>query len=126
MSGPRGMVSRLQLGIFVTVFGVTSFVGLFVRSQSKRLFVPKVEIRADFRTTTGLRKGSSVQLAGVEVGSVSRIDFVQKRYECDPLTEDVGRFGHGRRGRARCGRRAPARCATAAAGAAGFVEERIH
>lgn len=90
------MVSRLQLGIFVTVFGVTSFVGLFVRSQSKRLFVPKVEIRADFRTTTGLRKGSSVQLAGVEVGSVSRIDFVQKRYECDPLTEDVGRFGHGR------------------------------
>jgi ABC-type transporter Mla subunit MlaD len=96
MRGPRGMITRLQLGLVVTIFGVTTFVGLFVHSQSKRLFVPKVEIRADFRETAGLRKGSVVQLAGVDIGSVSRIDFVKKRYECDPLTEDIGRFGQGR------------------------------
>ena len=96
MGGPRGTVTRLRLGIFIAVCGLVTFVGLFIHSQSKRLFVPKLEIRADFRTTTGLRKGSMVQLAGVEIGNVSRIDFVQKRYECDPLTEDVGRFGQGR------------------------------
>jgi ABC-type transporter Mla subunit MlaD len=96
MRGPRGMVTRLQLGAVVTFFGVTTFAGLFIRSQSTGLFAPKLEIRADFRTTTGLRPGSRVQLAGVVVGTVSRIDFVKKRYECDPLTEDVGRFGQGR------------------------------
>lgn len=96
MDRPRGPLTRRQLGVIVSIIGVITFVALGVRTLSKRPFVEKVEIRSDFRTVTGLRQGSPVQLAGVDVGSVSRIDFINRRYECDPLTEDVGRFGHGR------------------------------
>jgi hypothetical protein len=43
-----------------------------------------------------LREGSPVQIAGVLVGKVERVDFVHVRYECDALTEDIGRWGQGR------------------------------
>ena len=37
-----------------------------------------------------------MQLAGVEIGTVDAINFVNRRYECDPLTEDLGRWDGGR------------------------------
>lgn len=87
---------RLIVGLFVFVLSVLLFVSLFIIGQSEGTWETKTTIYTDFRTITGLRKGSPVQLAGVEVGNVESIDFVNRTYECDHLTEDIGRFGAGR------------------------------
>lgn len=88
--------ARRITGIGVFLVAVAVFVGLVSLQQSHTFFDDRVRIRADFRTITGLRPGSPVQLAGVQIGNVSSIDFVQVEYACIPLTEDVGRHGEGR------------------------------
>jgi ABC-type transporter Mla subunit MlaD len=87
---------RLVVGLFVTGLALVLFVSLFIIGQSEGAWESKTEIFTDFRTITGLRKGSPVQLAGVEIGTVQSIDFVTREYACDPLTEDIGRYGGGR------------------------------
>ena len=87
---------RLRLGIIVVIASVLLFITLFLIGSSEYLLSSKAEVRADFRTITGLRKGSPVHLAGVEVGRVSAVDFARVQYQCEPLTEDVGRYGTGR------------------------------
>ncbi len=88
--------TRLIVGVFVVVLGILLFVSLFIIGQSEGTWESKTTIRTDFRTITGLRKGSPVQLAGVEIGTVSAIDFVNVEYQCDPATEDLGRYGEDR------------------------------
>lgn len=88
--------TRLVVGLFVLAMGVLLFISLFIIGQSEGTWESKTEITTDFRTITGLRRGSPVQLAGVEIGRVQSIDFVSRKYLCDPLTEDVGRYGAGR------------------------------
>jgi ABC-type transporter Mla subunit MlaD len=88
--------TRLVVGLFVLAMGVLLFISLFIIGQSEGTWESKTKITTDFRTITGLRRGSPVQLAGVEVGRVQSIDFVNRKYLCDPLTEDVGRYGAGR------------------------------
>ncbi len=87
---------RFIVGLFVVVLSALLFVSLFIIGQSEGTWERKTLVFADFRTITGLRKGSPVQLAGVEVGTVESIDFVNRIYQCDPLTEDLGRYGAGR------------------------------
>ncbi len=88
--------TRLIVGIFVVILSVLLFISLFIIGQSEGTWETKTVIRTDFRTIPGLRKGSPVQLAGVEIGTVSSIDFVNVEYECEPPTEDLGRYGEGR------------------------------
>jgi ABC-type transporter Mla subunit MlaD len=88
--------TRLVVGLFVVVLSIVAFISLFLIGQTEGTWKPKTEITTDFRTISGLRRGSPVQLAGVEIGNVSAINFVERRYECDPLTEDLGRWGGGR------------------------------
>ncbi len=88
--------TRMIVGLFVVVLSITAFVSLFLIGQTEGTWKPKTEISTDFRTITGLRRGSPVQLAGVEIGTVSAINFVERRYQCDPLTEDLGRWDSGR------------------------------
>jgi ABC-type transporter Mla subunit MlaD len=84
------------MGIVVVVLSLVLFVVLFVVGQAQHIFSPKTEVYADFVTASGLREGSPVQLAGVKIGKVSGVDYVDVRYACDPLTEDIGRYGAGR------------------------------
>ncbi len=88
--------ARLRTGIVVAVLCVVLFGVLFVVGQARDMFAPKTQVYADFVVTSGLRQGSPIQLAGVEIGRVSGIDYVNVRYACDPLTEDIGRYGAGR------------------------------
>lgn len=87
---------RVVVGLFVVALGILLFISLFVIGQTKGTWESKTSIYTHFRTITGLRKGSPVQLAGVEIGSVSAIDFINQRYDCYAATEDIGRFGEGR------------------------------
>lgn len=72
------------------------FFVLLTANLGRTLLTPRTTVRADFTSATSLRVGSSVRLAGVHVGSVASIKFVKVRYGCDPVTEDLGRFGDGR------------------------------
>lgn len=104
MPGPGGIEgvqrderrARIRTGIVVLVVGLLLGVVLFVVGQVRGLLTPKTRVYADFVTTSGLRPGSKVQLAGVPIGKVSRVSYVDVTYACDPLTEDVGRYGAGR------------------------------
>lgn len=88
--------ARRITGIAILVGAIVLFIVLFSLNESAALLDERVTVRADFRTITGLRPGSPVQLAGVKIGQVESIDFVSVEYACIPLTEDVGRFGEGR------------------------------
>jgi ABC-type transporter Mla subunit MlaD len=87
---------RALLGLVVVIVGVLLFVALLLANQRDGSLREQVTIYTDFRTISGLRRDSPVLLAGVEVGRVKAIDFVNRKYTCDPLTEDLGRHGSGR------------------------------
>ena len=87
---------RKKLGTAMFALGLVGFVALWVSRGSEKFTTEYTNVYADFPTVTGLRDGSPVQIGGVEVGKVDRIDFVHVRYECDSLTEDVGRWSQGR------------------------------
>jgi len=84
------------MGIVVILSSLVLFVVLFIVGQARSVFSSKTQVYADFMVTGGLSKGSQVQLAGVRIGRVSDVDYVDVRYACDPLTEDIGRYGAGR------------------------------
>ncbi len=86
----------MKLGTAMFVLGIVGFVVLWLARDPDRVLGEKTIVYADFPNVTGLRDGSPVQIGGVQVGNVDRVDFVHVRYECDPLTEDVGRWGQGR------------------------------
>lgn len=88
--------TKLTVGLFVTGLVLLGGASLFVIGQKEGTWDRKTTIQTDFKTITGLRKGSAVWLAGVEIGTVSAIEFVNVTYKCDPATEDTGRHGQGR------------------------------
>jgi hypothetical protein len=83
-------------GVIVIVVALVLFGVLFVVGQQEGTWDKRSRIYADFKTIAGLRINSPVQLAGVAIGKVQAIDFVNRRYVCDPETEDIGRYGDGR------------------------------
>ena len=83
-------------GAIVIAIGVVLFGVLFVVGQREGTWEKRTKIYADFKTIAGLRRDSPVNLAGVEIGKVQSIDFVNRRYLCDPQSEDIGRHGDDR------------------------------
>ncbi|MBK8238100.1 MAG: hypothetical protein IPK74_21435 [Deltaproteobacteria bacterium] len=96
MARRRRSISPRVVGLVVVALGLLLFGGLFLVGQQQAFWVRTTEVVTDFRTITGLRRDSTVQLAGVRIGSVQAIDFVTRRYVCDPMTEDFGRHGERR------------------------------
>jgi ABC-type transporter Mla subunit MlaD len=88
--------AQIRAGIVVILSSLVMFVVLFIVGQARGIFSAKTQVYADFVVASGLREGSPVQLAGVPIGKVSAVDYVDVRYACDPLTEDIGRYGAGR------------------------------
>ena len=88
--------TKLTVGLFVAGLALLGGVSLFVIGQKEGTWDRKTTIQTDFQTITGLRKGSAVWLAGVEIGTVNTLEFVNVSYQCDPATEDTGRHGLGR------------------------------
>jgi ABC-type transporter Mla subunit MlaD len=84
------------VGVFVIAMGSLVLVSLFLIAASEGLLETKTGISSDFRTVTGLSKGSPVQLGGVKIGTVDEINFGTLTYPCAYVTEDLGRDGEGR------------------------------
>ncbi len=87
---------RVVVGLFVVALSVLLFASLFIIGQSEGTWERKTTINTHFNTITGLSRGSPVQLAGVQIGNVTAINFVNTTYSCNEPTEDQGRFGGNR------------------------------
>lgn len=87
---------NIIVGLFVFGFGALFMLSLIIIGMGKGTFKEKVSIDADFRSVSGLKKGSPVQLEGIEIGVVEDRTFVELDYTCGPASEDLGRYGGGR------------------------------
>lgn len=87
---------NIIVGLFVFGFGALFMLSLVIIGMGKGTFKEKVVIDADFRSVSGLKKGSPVQLEGIEIGVVEDRSFVELDYSCNPASEDRGRYGGGR------------------------------
>lgn len=67
------MWSKLKVGIVITIALLVLFFTVFFAGGLENLVVPKVEIRANINDVKGLRNGSPVWIAGIEIGSVKNM-----------------------------------------------------
>jgi phospholipid/cholesterol/gamma-HCH transport system substrate-binding protein len=64
---------ELPVGAFVALALLVLAVGIMAVGGESRVFSPKIHYRATFASAEGLRVGSPVKMAGVQVGTVSAI-----------------------------------------------------
>jgi len=64
-----------SVGFIIFVAGVILIVGILAVGKESRFFTRKVEYWTAFPNVSGLAEGSPVQLVGVRVGTVSRVEF---------------------------------------------------
>lgn len=69
--------SELKVGIFVTAALVIGGVLVFVIGNRSAMFASKVEYEAVFQQVDGLRQGSPVRIAGIDVGTVQEVSFAE-------------------------------------------------
>jgi phospholipid/cholesterol/gamma-HCH transport system substrate-binding protein len=64
-----------SVGFVIFLAGMVLIVGILAVGRESRLFTRKVEYWTAFPNVAGLSEGSPVQLVGVQVGTVSRVQF---------------------------------------------------
>lgn len=67
--------TEMRVGLFVMASILVGGLTAFVIGQQTNYFSRFVEYRANFHDVEGLRVGSGVRLAGLTVGSVTRVEF---------------------------------------------------
>jgi phospholipid/cholesterol/gamma-HCH transport system substrate-binding protein len=89
---------EMVVGLFL-IFGLLCFAYLAIRLGDVGLFRENAyPVKAKFISISGLKEGANVELAGVRIGKVTKIDLDQKEYEAEvemsikgdvKLTQDV-------------------------------------
>ncbi len=82
-SGTRWL--EVKAGAFVVVVLVVALGTAFILSEKRHVFEHETVFHTDFSEIQGLKEGAPVRVAGVNVGSVSRIDFITRNGK--PLVE---------------------------------------
>ncbi len=72
------MWSKLKVGIVITVTLLILFFTIFFAGGLEEFLSPKVEIEAHIKDVRGLRNGSPVWIAGIEIGSVKNMKLHEK------------------------------------------------
>ncbi|MCA9610143.1 MAG: MCE family protein, partial [Myxococcales bacterium] len=67
--------SELRVGIFVTLTLIVGGILVFVIGGQSSLFATHKSYETVFESVDGLRSGSPVRVAGIEAGSVDRVEF---------------------------------------------------
>lgn len=67
--------SELKVGIFVTGALLLGGILIFVIGNRSAMFASKVEYETIFTQVNGLREGSPVRIAGIDVGTVANVRF---------------------------------------------------
>ena len=71
----RDTGNYIRLGLFVLVGLACLVVVLFLVGRKQNLFGSSLVVQADFRNVAGLLTGNNVRLAGIDVGTVRRIQI---------------------------------------------------
>ncbi len=67
--------SKLKVGLVISLALLILLISVFFAGKVEKIFVPRVELKAQFRDVKGLRKGAPVWIFGTEVGSVKEIQL---------------------------------------------------
>ncbi|MEO8068928.1 MAG: MlaD family protein [Flavobacteriales bacterium] len=67
--------NTLKLGIFVLAGTAVLVLGLYLLGSKRDLFSRTLDVTAEFRSVNGLRPGSNVRYAGINVGTVEDISI---------------------------------------------------
>jgi phospholipid/cholesterol/gamma-HCH transport system substrate-binding protein len=76
---------EIQAGAFVVLLLLIGLGTVTVLSEKRHVFEREVVLHAAFREIQGLKEGAPVRISGVNVGAVSRIDFIAR--DGKPLVE---------------------------------------
>lgn len=69
-------ISNIKLGIFIFLGGALLILAIFLIGDKDALFSSRFTLKAYFSDIQGLRNGATVRLSGIDVGSVSNVEFV--------------------------------------------------
>ncbi|TBX69953.1 MCE family protein [Flavobacterium silvisoli] len=65
-----------KLGAFVIIGIVLFVVTVYFIGINRNLFGSNFVLRSEFKNVSGLKQGSNVRLSGINIGTVSKIDFI--------------------------------------------------
>jgi phospholipid/cholesterol/gamma-HCH transport system substrate-binding protein len=68
-------ISNIQLGLFVMIGLVFLVTALYLIGSNRNLFNKTFEVSATFYNVDGLTKGNNVRFAGIDVGTISRVEI---------------------------------------------------
>ena len=77
----RDFVKRLYAGIFFIIGVLLIFVVILAIGIEKGFTQPKFQVTVLFREVAGLSVGAPIRLSGVNIGTVSGIDFLEERID---------------------------------------------
>jgi len=69
-------ISDIKLGLFISIGAALLVLAIFLIGDKDALFSSRFNLKAYFNDIQGLRNGATVRLSGIDVGSVSKIDFL--------------------------------------------------
>lgn len=72
----KEILKNIRLGVFVIVGAVLLIVALYVVGNKRNLFGKTFSISAKFYNVNGLMRGNNVRFAGIDVGTVERVEIV--------------------------------------------------
>ena len=78
MAGRKDLIREILAGAFFLLGVIVLFVFIFTIGRDKGLTEKKFQISILFRNVGGLTEGAPVRLAGVNIGTVSSIEFLEQ------------------------------------------------
>ncbi len=81
-----------KVGLFVMIGFIALVAVVFVIGGNRSLFSSTYELKVFFKQVQGISKGSVVQLVGLPIGNVSRIEFQDESYQLAVVMEINSKF----------------------------------
>jgi phospholipid/cholesterol/gamma-HCH transport system substrate-binding protein len=68
---------QIKVGLFVFTGLASAAALVFMIGDNRMMFDSKVDFKAYFRDVQGLQRGSTVRMGGVDIGTVTRVNYLQ-------------------------------------------------
>jgi phospholipid/cholesterol/gamma-HCH transport system substrate-binding protein len=81
-----------KVGLFVIIGFIALIIVVFIIGGNRSLFSSTYELKVLFKQVQGISKGSVVQLVGLPIGNVSRIEFEDDSYQLAVYVEINKKF----------------------------------
>lgn len=65
-----------KLGIFIIIGILLFIIAIYFIGINRNLFGSNFSLRSEFKNVSGLKEGSNVRLSGINIGTVSKIEFI--------------------------------------------------